>query len=56
LFVYPEGMSNPFTWDQGRHVTSDPNDEETRAWVESLGGDPDEVAGAVQRPYEEEGE
>ncbi len=56
LFIYPEGMSNPFTWDQGRHVTDDPTAAETRAWVESIGGNPDEVAGAVQRPYEEEGE
>lgn len=56
LFVYPVGMSNPFTWEVGRHVTNDPDDAETRAWVEALGGDPDEVAGAVQRPYEEERE
>ena len=56
LFVYPVGMSSPFSWDVGRHVTDDPNDAETRAWVESIGANPDEVAGAVQRPYEKEGE
>jgi len=56
LFVYPEGMSSPFSWSQGRHVTDDPDDEATRQWIESMGQDPNEVAGAVQRPYEIEEE
>lgn len=53
LFVLPVGATSPFTWNAGRRVTSEPDDEETRKWVASLGGDPDTIAGAVQRPIEE---
>lgn len=53
LFVLPAGATSPFTWNAGRRVTSEPDDEETRKWVASLGGDPDAISGAVQRPIEE---
>jgi len=53
LFVLPAGATSPFTWNAGRRVTSEPDDEETRKWIASLGGDPDTITGAVQRPIEE---
>ena len=53
LFVLPAGATSPFTWNAGRMVTSEPDDEETRKWVASLGGDPETITGAVQRPIEE---
>lgn len=54
LFVLPEGVTTPFTWNQGRHVDSSGNSEETQAWVASYGYDPETIKGAVQRPYEED--
>jgi hypothetical protein len=54
LFVLPAGDTSMFTWREGRHVTSDPSDEETKAWVESQGGDPNSIVGVAQRPLEGE--
>lgn len=54
LFVLPVGVSTPFTWNQGRHVDSTGQSEETKAWVASQGYDPETIKGAVQRPYEED--
>lgn len=53
LFVYPVGRRSEFTWAEGRMVSDDPESPEVKAWIESHGGDPSLLKGAVQRPQED---
>lgn len=54
LWVLPEGTTSFFTWNEGRHVHNDSQDEGTKEWLRSKGLDPAIIQNAVQRPYEEE--
>ncbi len=53
LFVYPQGLHCEFTWTQGRMVSDDPEAPEVKEWIQEHGGDPSQLKGAVQRPYED---
>lgn len=57
LFVYPEGMSSPFTWESGRHVHDNTDPEGAAEWMMSLGVSEEEAQSIVktsqQRPLEE---
>lgn len=58
LFVYPTGMTSPFTWDEGRHVSSETGDEDVAEWLRKSGATEEDIAhvasGAKQRPIEED--
>ena len=60
MFVYPEGLHSPFTWEQGRHVSDDTNPEQTAEWLMKYGVSEEEaheiVETSKQRPLEEEEE
>jgi hypothetical protein len=54
LWVLPEGTTSFFTWNEGRHVTSNAQDPQTALWLREKGLDPAVIRNAVQRPYEDE--
>lgn len=58
LFVYPTGMTSPFTWDEGRHVSNETGEGDVVEWMREHGATEEDIAavaaGAKQRPYEED--
>ncbi len=54
LWVLPEGTTSFFTWNEGRTVVDDPQDEKAVNWLRSKGLDPAVIQHSVQRPYEKE--
>ena len=52
LWVLPVGQSTPFTWHQGRMVADSSDDPALLKVIEAAGYTKEDVAKAVQRPYE----